>query len=234
MMQIAIINQAHALDAAVGAWVAALQRQMTEHFEPVYAYGAKLRYVPKGEKPRPEEFPLYLADRAPADADYLGYHDQDEKGRPIGYVFLQTSINAGESPTVTLSHEVLELVANPFCDQAAMGPSAKRLLVAYEACDAVQGDTYKIDGIEVSNFVYPNYFGLGDPGPYDHMRLIKKPFEIRRGGYEIHAGADRQWVAADIKGRRVQPKHLGSRTAHYLRRSAPLPRWRRAIKELIG
>jgi len=65
---------------------------------------------------------------------------------------------------VTLSHEALELIADPEANILVMGrhpdPSQKNRSVFhwYEMCDAVQAQAYEIDDVEVSNFVLPLYF----------------------------------------------------------------------------
>ena len=183
MIHLAIFNQSSIGDYIANRWVSAVQHQVTDHFEKAYGYGAELEYVAKGREARASDYwSIFVDDKSPTVDDALGYHDQDEKGKPVSYIFVQDTIRDMQEPSVTLSHEVLELLANPFCDQAAMGPSQKRILVAYEACDPVQRQTYTHHGIAVSNFVFPNYFGLDDPPPYDYLGNVTKPFEIHPGG----------------------------------------------------
>jgi len=50
---------------------------------------------------------LLLADNADV-AGALGYHDQRPGQKPVGFVFVETSLKNGDKPSVTLSHEVLE------------------------------------------------------------------------------------------------------------------------------
>ena len=50
-------------------------------------------------------------------------------------------------------------------------------------CDPVQGLSYEITGIKVSDFVYPEWFIDGSDGPFDHMRRLTKAFEIHESGY---------------------------------------------------
>jgi len=85
-------------------------------------------------------------------------------GIPYGFVFTQLSEEIGENWTVTLSHEALELILDPEANLLVMGPhpdpsqNQRTVFHWYEACDAVQSQTYKIDDIEVSNFLLPLYF----------------------------------------------------------------------------
>ena len=68
--------------------------------------------------------------------------------------------------TVTLSHEVLELIVDSTVNLFAPGPDPRDannlVLHTYEVCDAVERTTYLIDGIAVSNFLTPSYFTIGD------------------------------------------------------------------------
>jgi hypothetical protein len=68
---------------------------------------------------------------------------------------------------LTLSHEALELVANPLVNLYVRGPHPDRrvqeqggrlVFHGYEVCDAVQGEYYEVDGCKVSNFLLPLYF----------------------------------------------------------------------------
>ena len=124
----------------------------------------------------------------------LGYHDQNNRGIPYGFVFTQLSAQLHENWTVTLSHEALELIGDPEANLLVMGPNPndpnKTVFHWYEMCDAVQAETYRIDGVEVSNFVLPLYFTSGEEvgGRNDflgrlHNGQTLKSFAINPGGY---------------------------------------------------
>ncbi|HKO62279.1 MAG TPA: hypothetical protein VJV03_14035 [Pyrinomonadaceae bacterium] len=55
---------------------------------------------------------LYLWNEVDVE-DALGYHDTNNRGIPFGFVFTELSKKLGENWTVTLSHEALELIADP-------------------------------------------------------------------------------------------------------------------------
>ena len=66
--------------------------------------------------------------------------------------------------------------------------ATNRTEYAYEMCDPVEEDTFKIDGIEMSNFVHPSWFEpfKHPPGTkFDHLKRLKKPFSMTKGGYVI-------------------------------------------------
>jgi hypothetical protein len=52
----------------------------------------------------------------------LGYHDRNFSGIPFGFVFTELSREIGENWSVTLSHEALELIADPEVNLLVMGP----------------------------------------------------------------------------------------------------------------
>ena len=69
--------------------------------------------------------------------------------------------------TVTLSHEVLELIIDPTVNTLAPGPDLRQghdglVLHTYEVCDAVDRTAYSTDGVLVSNFLTPSRFTIGE------------------------------------------------------------------------
>src|SRR5690606_16507092 len=83
------------------------------------------------------------------DPRYLGFHARHANGTPFGFVFRQVTPNW----TVALSHEALELLADPECNLYCKGPhpdpaeGGREVLHWFEVCDAVQAESYLIDGI---------------------------------------------------------------------------------------
>ena len=202
-MIISIINHTNGqlTDEEVQAAIRAINRQIKEDFEPYWSLGATLRLEGKaGAKPKQQEPAdlrgdaiIYLWDKTNV-ANALGYHDRNNAGIPFGFVFTELSAKLGENWTVTLSHEALELIADPEVNLLVMGPhpTNNKLDVFhwYEMCDAVQAESYKIDEIEVSNFVLPLYFTGGDEvgGRNDflgrsHDGKTLRSFGVNPGGY---------------------------------------------------
>lgn len=177
-MIISVINHTNGQikDEDLHVALRAINRQIAEDFEPYWSLGATLRLEGRSEKtPGKMTLPdlrgdaiLYLWDKTDV-ADALGYHDQNARGIPYGFVFTDLAKKLGEPWTVTLSHEALEMIADPEVNLLVMGPHPtdpkKTVFHWYEMSDAVQAETYKVDGIEVSNFVLPLYFtGSDEPG----------------------------------------------------------------------
>jgi hypothetical protein len=91
------------------------------------------------------------------------FHDLTAAGQPLGQVFARTTLDEGGLWTVTFSHEMLEMLADPNINLCAFDEDARRLY-AYEVCDAVEADAlgYEIDGVTVSDFVLDSWFEPSD------------------------------------------------------------------------
>jgi hypothetical protein len=204
-MIISVINHTDGKieDEKVQIAIRAINRQIKEDFEPYWSLGATLRLEGRSGKQPDQQKPvdmrgdaiIYLWSESDV-PNALGYHDRNFSGIPFGFVFTELSASIGESWSVTLSHEALELIADPEVNLLVMGPhpnpaeNGRTVFHWYEMCDAVQAETYQIDEIEVSNFVLPLYFTAGDEfeGRNDFLGTIKdgktlKSFGINPGGY---------------------------------------------------
>lgn len=185
--QVAIVNDASSgvSDADAEAMVAAVAKQVLDDFGPRWNAGAHFSFVPSTQKPPAGKWCVTLLDSSDQ-AGALGYHDLTPDGLPLGKVFAGTDRQYGSSVSVTLSHEVLEMLADPWIALAAQGPDGK--FYAWESADAVEDDSlgYEIDGIKVSAFVTPAWFGTGDTAAgltYPNVPAMTKPLQLIAGGY---------------------------------------------------
>lgn len=202
-MIISVINHSNGQisDEELQGTIQAINCQITENFEPYWSLGARLRLEGRsGKKPSKSDLAdmrgdavLYLWSGSDVD-DALGYHDLNNRGIPYGFVFSTLSKQLGENWTVTLSHEAMELIADPESNLLVQGPHPEHPNLAvfhwYEMCDAVQEETYRIDGVEVSNFLLPLYFTGGDElGSRNdflgrsHNGKTLQSFGVNPGGY---------------------------------------------------
>lgn len=136
-----------------------------------------------------EAFPLIVFDDADQEGT-LGWHSSDVYGRGHGRAFWNVLKDNGGTLTkgplslsVTLSHEALEMVGDPYVNFWAdtEEPGEQEAL---ELADRCQADAYERQGIALSNCLGPRAFREGT-GPYDLLRLLHSPWEIRPGGYAI-------------------------------------------------
>lgn len=166
----------------------------------------------------PDEIICGLFDH-PDQPGALGYHDHDPRGVPYIKVFPLLDAADGCSVSSTLSHEILETVGDPDGNSCVQSPIDGRVW-AQELCDAVETDTYLIDGVEVSNFVLPHYFAPPRSGSpkYDFMEKCVRPYEIRPGGYGQYIGPDGAWKQVYPEGaQRRASFRVGHKTHGYCR-----------------
>ena len=170
-MVISVLNFSNGLvdDAALQSAIRAVNRQISEDFQPYWGFGAQLRLDAtlqrRNAKIKNSELRgdavLYLH-VSPQNSDDEGFHTSTFGGLPYGFVYLDVSAKLGDDWTITLSHEALELLADPEMNLLVQGPHPTRpgrqVFHWFEMCDAVQDENYRIDGVRVSNFVLPPYF----------------------------------------------------------------------------
>jgi hypothetical protein len=168
----------------------ALQQQVSRDFAPAWGIDAALTFVPKGVAPAAGTWWLSILDDTDR-AGVLGHHDLTPEGLPLGKSFAGTDKHYGHCWTVTASHELLEMLADPGINLTVLvhpAPGDARLY-AYEVCDPCQDDAfgYDIGGVTVGDFVYPAYFeSFRAPGStrFDHLGKLQKPVpEVLDGGY---------------------------------------------------
>jgi hypothetical protein len=167
----------------------ALQIQLSRDLMMYWGKSSWLGFVGRN-KPLPTDpslWFLYLKDNSDEDGA-LGYHDRTPSGQPVGYSFVKTDIEEGASWSVTLSHELLEMIVDPWTVFASQGLYKGRIVWrALEICDPCEDDSqgYEINGIKVSDFVTPKYFQDDSKvGLYDFKGLINKPGVLLANGYQ--------------------------------------------------
>ncbi len=197
MMHISIVNRSRKVaDLEVHQVVRAINRQIAEDFEPYWHFGARLRLEGPGggrldtaalAEMRGDAV-IYLVDSVESN-DAFGYHDDNLRGIPYGFVFLDLCAQMGDPWSSTLSHEALELVGDPMANLLVEGPSPKdrrhKVFHYFEMCDAVQDQSYVVDGVTVSNFVLPAFFATTGSAASrrDFLGSDLASFSITSGGY---------------------------------------------------
>lgn len=223
-VQVAVTNESSVMtDAQIAPIVAALQRQVAEDFGPIWDAYATVKMFPKGQQPADWWWLGCFDDSDQAGA--LGYHDVTPRGLPLGKAFLKTDIHYGASPSVTLSHELLEMLGDPEINMAVqVGAST---FYAYESCDPCEADNlgYQIDGVLVSDFLTPQWFRQHGTGPFDFKSRIKKPLTLVAGGYMSIWTPHGGWTQKTAEGRPasyLERARVGSRRE---RRRTPREDW---------
>lgn len=168
--------------------VASTQMFLDQHFTPVWGYPVHLFKVFK-EKDLPAEAWRMICFDSSDDAGALGYHDVAKDGQPVSKIFVKDTLADHELVSVTFCHEACEMIVDPTTD--LWSQDAKTGLVhAYEMCDAVEEDTFLVNGVPMSNFLHPAYFENRFVHPkgtkFDHLGKLTAPYTMTKGGYQIH------------------------------------------------
>ena len=198
-MRLTIINLSSVVHTEFNNAIHAISSQVSRDFEPEWGGTATLVAVNRKTLPARKvpidgiHHAIIYVGNSSADPntgvdDALGYHSATYGNIPFGFIYMDVCKEYGEVWTSTLSHEVLELLADPSAALSVAGPDPKKpnhpVHRDLEVCDPVQGDSYKVQGVEVSNFVTKAYFGLlGGSGSTNFMGLDLEAFGVRPGGY---------------------------------------------------
>ena len=197
LLKIAVLNSTSAVTASeIQDWIAACKIQMNrDYFRSAAKSGTvSITYYAKGATPPLDAWWIALTDTADV-ADALGYHDLTPSGLPFGKVFVETALLYGEKPSVTLSHELLEMLGDPFVNQLVVDGGDILQHWAKEECDSVEAFTYDITlpatttkpqrNIPVSDFVLANYWNpVPTKRPYSFKDNLTGPVPaLAKGGY---------------------------------------------------
>jgi hypothetical protein len=213
MIQVAIVNHSTGIaDIEMQPMVRALQHQVGKDFYPAWGINAILTHIYPPAKPPATSWVIGLFDDADQ-ADALGYHDVTPAGLPLAKVFVRTTRANGASVSVVASHELLEMLADPWINVWIMDAINPSRFWIREVCDPVEADAdgYHIDIVLVSNFVLPSYFqpDLKLKPPFDFLHELTKPIPaLRSGGYlsYVENGQVGQIFGAD---HRPSPSKIG-------------------------
>lgn len=162
---------------------AALQKQAIRDLGPIWNIQATVDAFARLEDVPVGTWPIIIEDdiNTPGAA---GVHE-DRDGQPFALV------TSGNGWSLTASHELIEMLVDPFGRRLAEGQSPKpgqgRVQFLVEPCDpseAVQF-SYLINGVTVSDFYTPKYFSTvhNPANRYSQTGAIKLPRQVLKGGY---------------------------------------------------
>lgn len=197
--RLVIGNLSSVTDAALNAAITAIRIQISRDFQPEWGVSTTLAAERMNSAQSPvrldaaRDAVIYLGNQAQDPSSgvdgLLGHHAVNHPGVPYGFVFLDACAEGGQDWSVILSHEVLELLADPQASARIVGPDpqnsgAPDVAFELEVCDATEADCYTIGSVRVSNFVTQRYFGRTGPSTVTNFcGLPLAPFSARRGGY---------------------------------------------------
>jgi hypothetical protein len=183
-VSVALVSEVKGHDPSdVARVTAALQRQAIRDFRPVWDVEATVDSFPTLEDVPIGYWPMLVRDDI-GTPGAAGIH-LDKDGQPLALITMS------DSWSLTASHELLEMLADPFGNRVVAGQSPKpdqaRVEFLVEVCDPSEADGfgYTVNDILVSDFYTPHFF---DPVKADGVRYsftgaITAPRTILEGGY---------------------------------------------------
>jgi len=213
-IQLALVSETNQVPFSEVAKIsAALQKQITRDFSPVWNHAATidsfaaLNDIPIGY------WPIIIRDDIGFEGA-AGIH-LDSNNQPYALV------QAGSNIPLTCSHECLEMLADPFGNRLMASDSIKpgqgRVNYLVEVCDPSEAVKfgYSVNGMILSDFYTPSYFNpVASAGvQYSFTGAIKKPKQILPGGYISWMVPETQeWFQAFNFGDGLEFKSLGRLT----------------------
>lgn len=205
-------------------WSWALNYQAIYHYgrspwvERGYAPPAQVHLLPKGMAVPAGAWNIALLDVSDTEGA-LGYHEDQAfgssphssrhltaTGTPYSKVFVQTAQSAGVDPCEVASHEMLEMLVDPYVANEAevrkvLNKAAKEFYIV-EVGDPVQGFGYDLGapegrhcGVTVADFAYPAWWGMAQSRPDMSFRdAVSSAFQIGPQGYmSVQPEAGGEW-----------------------------------------
>jgi len=216
LRHVALVSETQSISfSELGRVSAALQKQAIRDLGPVWNIQstvdafARLEDVPIGT------WPIVVEDNinTPGAA---GVHE-DKDGQPFALVMAESGWS------LTASHELIEMLVDPFGRRLTEGQSPKqgqgRVEFLVEPCDPSEATqfAYLINGVTVSDFYTPKYFStVANPADrYSHTGAIKRPRQVLKGGYlSWHDPVTDHWFQETFfQGNAPKFRDLGQLTA---------------------
>jgi hypothetical protein len=209
--QLALVSETDSIKLAETTRVAAaLDKQATRDFAPIWSVSASVHAFASLEEVPLGYWPMIIRD----DIEFqgaAGIH-LDKDGQPFAL------ITSGADWPLTASHEMLEMLADPFGNRTIAGPSIKpgqgRVNYLVEVSDPSEASEfgYTANDVEVSDFYTPAYFDpvVSTGVRYSFTGAISKPREVLKGGYlSWHEPISDHWFQANFFGSTLAFKDIG-------------------------
>jgi hypothetical protein len=218
MPNIVVINESTAIsDQQVQGFMPAFDQQWNKDLYAVWGVAhAEFTFSPRGQAVAPQAWWMVFLDDSDQ-AGALAYHDLTNDGLPIAKIFVKSLLADHASISVGATHEMCEMAVDPWLNSAYQDLGGN--FWAGEICDPVEADQYgyMIDGVLVTDFVTPSWFGHQHAQPrmdmQDHARV---PFEVLAGGYAQKFDSQNGWV--QVNGPDAMHSAMAARPCYGARR----------------
>ncbi len=137
----------------------------------------------------------------------IGYHLATDS-RAVAWVSAKTAAKAGLRWPAVFTHELAEMLVDPTASATANTNCDQRYdtdmsvhwtnctFYAYEICDPVQNEFYKLGPIRVADFVYRSWFESDGHKPFDAGRHLGAPLSLAPRSY-LSVYRDGEWKQQD-------------------------------------
>jgi hypothetical protein len=214
---VALVDETGQIDPTELANMAAAMSEQVQHdFAPVWHVRASVAAFPTA----PANTWVVHIQKQLDQPGALGYHTDDHH-QPLSFVEFTPDW------TVTVSHEVLEMLADPWGSRlhqaelpagvednfAQFGLSSAKDRVSYllEVCDPCEATSYSVGGQTLSDFLLPAWYRT-TPRPalaYSQVGGCVKPREVADGGYVSFGAPSGEWFQVFNQGGQLTTKDLG-------------------------
>ena len=214
---VALVSETPLIDfPQVSVTAAALNKQVTRDFGRLWHVHATVSPFEKLEDVPVDYWPVIIRDDI-NEPGAAGYHT-DDNGQPFSLV------QADDGWTLTSSHEVLEMLADPFGNRTVAGsppPNSpeqvsrlERVTYLVEVCDPCEASqfAYTSNGVTVSDFITPHYYdpNTSSRGHYSFRGNIQAPHEVLEGGYVSFGNpVDNHWFQIVVVNGQTKVRDLG-------------------------
>jgi hypothetical protein len=183
-VHVALVDMSGTIEATTLAEVAgALNEQVQADIAPAWKVAATV-----GAYPSPPQGTWRIELHETIDEkDAAGYHKNN-----LGQPYAMVALSAGDW-TVTASHELVEMLADPFGSRLHTAAALKgwqgsstRVWYLWEPGDPVEEIQYEVGGVPMSDFVLPAFYRStprGSLAAYSHTGAATEPLQILEGGY---------------------------------------------------
>jgi hypothetical protein len=203
-VHVALVDMSDTIDASELAEVAgALNEQVQADIAPAWKVAATV-----GAYPSPPQGTWCLELHETIEQEgAAGFHSNK-----LGQPFAQIALADGDW-TVTASHELVEMLVDPFGSRlhtaAALkgwAGSSARVWYLWEPGDPCEEIHYEVGGVPMSDFVLPSFYRSSPRGSlaaYSHTGAVTEPLQILDGGYIsfIDPATETAWQRFVVQGK---------------------------------
>jgi hypothetical protein len=217
-VHVALVDETGEIDPAdLARCAGSLNEQVQSDFAPAWKVAATIGAYPEAP---PATWAVHIQKKLDQPGA-LGYHT-DDQNQPVSYV------EKTDSWTVTVSHETLEMLGDPYGSRphgarlppgledryADFGlPSAtSRVSYLLEVCDPCEATSYEVGGVELSDFLLPGWYRTSPAKSpaYSQVGGCSEPRQVADGGYVSFSNpVSHQWYQVFNRGGTMQVSELG-------------------------